>query len=183
MVPLPIKLARFSADHTEKGIHLDWETSMEVNFSHFEVERSGADLNFTILHSVEGKGALQALTSYNFLDHDPNSGRNYYRLKCVDTDGTVAYSHVVTATWSGKKEGIAIYPNPTTGRTISLQQSQDLGFPMRLSIISVLGDVVYEQTVEETETQILLPENINPGMYVARVITPLTEKRISLIVN
>lgn len=183
VVPAPIKLAAFNAEETEKGIRLGWETSMEKSFSHFEIERSGADLNFVTISTVEGKGALEALTSYSFLDHDPHNGRNYYRLKCVDKDGTIEYSYVVTATWGGSKGGIAIYPNPTKGRSISLQQSQDLGFPVRLSIINVLGNIVYEQLVDKAELQILLPESVNPGMYIARVSTPLTEKRISLIVN
>ncbi|MGC3947454.1 MAG: hypothetical protein QM762_23555 [Chryseolinea sp.] len=45
--PLPVKLQYFKVTSVkEQGIALEWATSMEKNFKHFELQRSGSDLQF-----------------------------------------------------------------------------------------------------------------------------------------
>jgi hypothetical protein len=38
--PLPVNLISFQGKATEKGNALNWKTSSETNFSHFEIQRS-----------------------------------------------------------------------------------------------------------------------------------------------
>ncbi|MEP7079741.1 MAG: hypothetical protein ABI784_03380, partial [Ginsengibacter sp.] len=50
--PLPINISRFGALRQASSVFLNWSTENEVNFSHFEVERSGNGNNFTSLGQV-----------------------------------------------------------------------------------------------------------------------------------
>ena len=94
---LPITLISFVATEAGNSIELKWVTAMEKNFSHFELEKSTGNLNFVPIARIEGKGGLEAITSYIYLDTLPQSGKNYYRLKSVDYDLTFEYSPVVVA--------------------------------------------------------------------------------------
>jgi hypothetical protein len=112
---LPVRIVSFVGKNTEKGNELTWKTSSEVNFSHFEVERSVNVEAFEKIGKVEGnKGEV-----YKFIDELKSINQNtqtYYRLKMVDLDGSSAYSKIIFLNTETDKNSIGqIYPNPTTG--------------------------------------------------------------------
>jgi hypothetical protein len=115
--PLPVRLVSFTGKNTEKGNVLNWKTSSEVNFSHFEVERSGDAKKFEKIGKVNGnKGEV-----YEFLDVSSNNALSYYRLKMVDLDGTSAYSKVIALAIEKAKAMVGqFYPNPAFGNEASI---------------------------------------------------------------
>ena len=86
-VTLPISLISFNGSTGLNGNQLKWTTSSEQNNSHFEVLRSGEDKVFYKIGSVEGKGNINSISQYSFLDFSPLKETNYYILKQVDFDG------------------------------------------------------------------------------------------------
>jgi hypothetical protein len=93
--PLPVELIRFTAHPVEEHVRLDWITASETDNDRFEVERSQDGVEFHHVLSVPGQGTTSSTTYYQERDGDPLFGLTYYRLKQVDTDGSVDYSSLV----------------------------------------------------------------------------------------
>jgi hypothetical protein len=101
----PVELTSFTAEQTDDGIMLKWETATEVNNYGFEIERSNLrssdkidyDNNledYTAIGFVQGHGNSNSPKSYDYLDHDYEQDQELilkYRLKQIDTDGTFEY--------------------------------------------------------------------------------------------
>jgi len=108
---LPLELAYFEAERTEKGfVQLNWETLTEEDLSHFVVQRSQDLRNW---EEVDDIYASNAPDMYNLLDDNPFLGESYYRLKSVDFDGTTYLSQVVKV--KPNEGNLIISPNPMTG--------------------------------------------------------------------
>ncbi|HYI77481.1 MAG TPA: hypothetical protein VEW65_07650, partial [Chryseolinea sp.] len=135
---LPITLISFVATDIENYIQLKWVTAMERNFSHFELEKSNGNLNFISIARIDGKGGLEVITSYSYLDSLPQSGKNYYRLKSVDYDHTFEYSSVVVADSKTEKQ-IVVFPNPTVEGSISVRTNFSPQEGDRIEIYNSLG--------------------------------------------
>lgn len=107
---LPIILNSFSALKQSTSVFLNWRTENEVNFSHFEVERSASYNNFSSIGEIASHN-IGSLLNYNWEDKNPLKGINLYRLKMVDRDGKGIYSKVVSIIYN-ERNAITIYPNP-----------------------------------------------------------------------
>ncbi|ODS76857.1 MAG: hypothetical protein ABS46_18855 [Cytophagaceae bacterium SCN 52-12] len=108
---LPVRLVSFAAITEEASVTLTWTTAGEEKFSHFELERSPDGSDWTRITQVPGRQSVERLSvpTYRYIDPDPVPGRNIYRLKMVDTDGTVAYSKLESVFLHLE---VRVYPNP-----------------------------------------------------------------------
>lgn len=111
-IALPIKLTSFQAEINQKQTQLNWQTSSEANFSHFDLLRSADAKGFETIGSIIGKGNETEISNYEFTDTQPLTGLNYYQLKQVDTDGTKTYSKIIAVNFTGENI-IKVYPNPS----------------------------------------------------------------------
>lgn len=111
--PLPVTLVSFTGKAVEETVALKWETTEEVNASHFEVQRSSDARHFEPIGNVAAKGESKIRITYAFTDTSPLPGTNYYRLKQIDQDGTYAFSKTISVT-SNSELRISVYPNPVT---------------------------------------------------------------------
>jgi hypothetical protein len=91
---LPIELSSFEASSLKSAIGLTWSTSSEINFSHFEVQKSNDGLSWQNIGEVSASGNSSEHLLYNFIDYQPFQNKNFYRLKQVDFDNSFAYSKV-----------------------------------------------------------------------------------------
>ncbi len=108
---LPVALTDFRAAPTDKGqVDLTWRTLQETNHDSFEVERSADGRTFHQVGAAAGAGESFTEQAYHFRDETPLAGRNFYRLRQVDLDGSSRYSYVVAAT---PVATFRVYPNPT----------------------------------------------------------------------
>lgn len=109
---VPLELIAFSGESSQNIITLTWKSTNEVDFSHFELERSVNSVDFTTIGHILPQLA-QSYSDYTYDDKGVKPGvQYYYRLKMVDLDGHFAYSGLI-------KEGIdhvffiqSISPNP-----------------------------------------------------------------------
>jgi hypothetical protein len=168
---LPITLISFTAMDVEHSIHLKWVTAMERNFSHFELEKSNGNLNFIPIARIEGKGGLEVITAYNYLDSLPQSGKNYYRLKSVDYDHTFEYSPVVVAHSKTEKQ-IVVFPNPTAEGNISVRTNFSPQEGDRIEIYNSLGLKLQEFNIIEYENVLPFNDTIKQGSYLLRYVSP-----------
>jgi hypothetical protein len=87
---LPVVLSSFTVS-TVRGVNiLNWITESEFNFAFFTVEHSIDGYNWEDVNNVRG-----GRVAYSF-EHLPPQGRNFYRLKAVDLDGSYLHSDIVT---------------------------------------------------------------------------------------
>lgn len=97
-------ILEFSAEpQGEAAVLLTWRTGVEVSLSMFQIQRS---TNGTTFYTIGEKDPTGSYSEYQYLDTNllkQAVKTYYYRLKMIDTSGTVTYSEVcdVTMTFSG----------------------------------------------------------------------------------
>ena len=181
--PLPITLLYFNAQETDHGIVLDWATSMEKNFDHFELERATSDLVFTPISSIPGNGGLDITTHYSFLDTTPTEGKNYYRLKSVDLDNTLEYSTVIVSDWAERSNGIYLYPNPVTDHSFTVNLNDAMSSPATLTVTEARGYVVHTTSLTSSGASVTLPDSLAPGIYFVKISARNGHKTIRIVVD
>lgn len=113
-ISLPVTGLVLNAIKQGKEILLKWETTAEINSSHFIMERSTIIGNlFDSIGIKAAAGNRSTLSKYSLLDLSPAKGMNYYRIKQVDRDGKFVYSSTIAINFEA---GIIVscYPNPTS---------------------------------------------------------------------
>ncbi|MEM9835243.1 MAG: T9SS type A sorting domain-containing protein [Bacteroidota bacterium] len=154
---LPLDLLSFTGEAINQANRLNWTTTNEEDFSHFEVEFSTTGTDWQRVGTVMGNQG----GAYQFV-HDALTG--YYRLTMIDLDGSFTYSKVVyLENFSGANAGeMLVYPNPGTGRfTVDLTKvdfSAVRGGELRL--LDVQGRMVWTGAVADGQVRITvsLPE-------------------------
>jgi len=95
-VALPVEFISHTATMQGGNILIEWSTAMELNNSHFEVQKFIAN-TFVAIATIQGSGTTNAVSNYEYLDTYPLIYNNIYRIKQVDYDGTVGYSYLFRA--------------------------------------------------------------------------------------
>ncbi|MEM9917605.1 MAG: FG-GAP-like repeat-containing protein [Bacteroidota bacterium] len=154
LVFLPVELFSFAFEVVGCEVQLNWATESEVNFSHFLLERSDNGNDFKTLERIDASGGVEQIGAYHYYDKNAN-GRNYYRLKMVDLDGSYEYSSIVYAPTdcSGAYGLMDVYPNPlntaTDGiLTIKLYTSEH---NVRLTLTDLNGQPIRVMTLPVEE--------------------------------
>ncbi|MCE6988449.1 S8 family serine peptidase [Dyadobacter sp. CY323] len=145
---LPVNLISFDAkkkptDGSDNNVILEWTTSSEENFDHFDLEVAiGNEAyrldQFVKFARVSGYGGLKTNSQYTFIDTDPaKSGVRYYRLRMVDRDSTFAFSRVRPVVFDEMAEW-TVYPNPSKGLFFVNYQA-DAGKEVSVNIYDLNG--------------------------------------------
>lgn len=122
---LPVLLADFNAEVLEENVQLSWQTTEELNASHFDIERSDNGTSWTTIGQLKADGNRTTLQEYQYLDRSPLSGINYYRLKTVDLDDSFAYSRMVSARLAEPTETVVVYPTIVESGRVTVRVSGD----------------------------------------------------------
>lgn len=140
---IPVELAGLNASMNKARVVLTWQTLSESNNAAFTVQRRAeGTADFISIGSVDGAGTTRERQSYRFVDENlPFRAESLtYRLKQVDTDGTVEYSRRETVR-RVHPEKIPLHgsvPNPArVSATIRYELPEAL--PVRLSVYDILG--------------------------------------------
>jgi hypothetical protein len=170
---LPVVLDGFTAalnsDHT---VSLYWNTQVEVNFSHFTIQRSADGANWDDIGTVQAKGNSAVRIDYTYTDEQPLTGANYYRLALVNLDNSYTYSDVkVMQAAAATIAKISFFPNPAhdfvnvalAGASIS---------PVTILLTSSSGQLMQEKTaIAGNGAVVSLPiRNLTAGMYFLSVV-------------
>src|SRR5690606_26445811 len=91
--PLPVKLVDVSAVNLGATNRVDWRTAEEADGDRFVIERSADAKVFSALGTADAKGISGS--RYSFVDANPFTGVNYYRIEVLNNDGSRFYSKVV----------------------------------------------------------------------------------------
>lgn len=170
--PLAVNLMYFSAILTEdETAKLSWESLNEVNFSGYEIQHSTDGISFqTIGFALValGKGSGQ----YSFIHSEVMFGKNLYRLKLVDTDGSFRFSNTEIL-YRQAPNAITLYPNPIADGWFNLDMISPSPGKVLLTFSNAAGQNVASFSVENTQGQnrhrMYLP--FSSGMYFLKITT------------
>jgi hypothetical protein len=144
-VSLPVELTSLTANVSGKTVVINWTTATEKNNRGFEIQRSSDKITFATVGFVNGNGTTLELNKYSFADNTVLTGKNYYRLKQMDYNGSYQYSPVVEAeiraisSYSLDQN----YPNPFNPNT-QIKYSLLTNSNVKVTIFNALGESVKE---------------------------------------
>ncbi len=143
---LPVELTSFTGTVADCKVTLKWSTASEVNFSHYEIQRSEDGGRFTKVGNMVSSGAATA-ADYIFIDTKAND-ENYYRLKMVDLDETFEFSDIINLDLDCKKSHtIKVYPNPLADEQLTVElYSESLN--MTLTIRDITGRMMQSYMID-----------------------------------
>jgi hypothetical protein len=173
---LPVELTVFNVVLENDDAHLTWTTASEWNSDYYSVERSEDGLSFNTIASLNASGYSTQPSNYFFFDNhvtELGSGKIYYRLLMVDTDGSFEYSPVRWISLSGLPEPILVFPNPFSTE-LSIKLYADESRNALIIVSDVLGKssrkIPYD--LLEGENFILMNDwkDFMPGIYTLKII-------------
>jgi hypothetical protein len=178
---LPISLLFFKLNSVfPEGIKFDWATASELNFDHFNVQRSVNGKDFETIAEVKGNGTTKVRHDYSFMDKFPMNGTAYYRLQSIDFDGYTETFNVVSVKFEGGKE-VAVYPNPVTNSNLNFQLNFQPLSEILVTVTSVSGVERISELIKPYETNVKLELSLEPGIYVVKM-TSMDFNKVSRIV-
>lgn len=152
-----------SASAINKSVALRWTVGNETNVSSYDVQFSTDAHNFKTIANVLATGITAPLKEYKFVHTTPVNGKNYYRIKMIDKDGTVKYSPVREVEMM--LSDILVYPNPFHNQ-LNVILKETTG-PVKVTVSDVSGRIILQQTFTGAATLNL--NNIAAGMYILHV--------------
>ncbi|MEO5563127.1 MAG: GEVED domain-containing protein [Chitinophagaceae bacterium] len=166
---LPVHFLNVKATRQGSNIKVEWNIAMEENVLKYVVERSGDGRQFSDAGSVYASNQ----SSYSWLDVQPLAGKNYYRIRSVDIDGSVMYSSIVVVDMGKTEPVITIYPTIVENKQFNLRLENVTAGTYILSAVNAGGQQVLSKTVvhgggSSVET-IKLPQSMAAGVYKIRI--------------
>ena len=180
--PLPITLKDFYGMPVKGGVNLKWKTESEKDFDYFEIQRSNDGLEFQVIAKEKGAGTTTTGHSYAYLDANAQ-GKNYYRLKIIDLDGSGSFSKVIVMDVGERPAGVFVYPNPIVNKKFTIEFVDADPAAAEIILMDVLGRNCWRETVKSSLQELELPASITPGIYFLRTFKGFDVRTIKLIIN
>jgi len=173
---LPIELGAFTATPANEGIELNWTTLTEQDNDYMAVERSRDGQHFTEIGRVDGVGNSYQEQQYTFTDRSPATD-NYYRLRQVDTDGTVTYHRIVYQAFQGIVAELKAWPNPVSNQ-LYLQAA---GEQAKITLLDMNGQVLRQWTQQLSSDLPVDVQSLAAGSYLLNVKTENSQEHLRFI--
>ncbi len=169
--PLPVSFSSVKGYKENSQVVVNWKVENELNIQHYEVECSNDGMNFETRSLQTALGNNQSMINYHFIDENPVTGNNFYRIKSVGRDGSINYSRVVKIIYTEGSAGIRVFPNPVLNQTLKLQFSGLASGVYNFMLTNASGQVILRKAIEYTggdaTVEIELPATIKYGSYQA----------------
>jgi hypothetical protein len=173
---LPVKLLSFTGSYRNQATSLNWQTENELNFAHFEIERSSNGAQYATIGEKASTAVNASRQSYQYSDDLSSIAGNvfYYRLKMVDIDGQFKYSNVIMIRKESKSiNGIALNPNPVINGMATVRFTATASKVVSFNVVDMGGKVVLRQQnkVYDGNNSISLNnlDRLQPGVYLLQM--------------
>jgi hypothetical protein len=181
-IMLPADIVSFTARADNQQVRLDWATSWERNAERFVAEGSTDLLTFRRVGEVAAAGTTNQRQQYSLTDETPAPGPNYYRLRQIDRNGSVAYSKIISAIVRPDAPTLLVWPNPADRQQITLQISATNA--PELTVTDMLGRVVTGRLVvgSGSDAAFVPDRPLAAGRYWLRLVTPAGSAGVAVLV-
>jgi len=171
VILLPVEFVEFELTLVDTKIIVHWVTASEFGNSHFEIERCCDGSNWQRIRRIDAResGNRHSVNEYRYVDTDPKSGINYYRIRQVKINGSFDYSQIrLIQVDDNKTEGIDVFPNPATNHiTIQIQENTLL---TGLKILDIHGrSCKLSMTSSSDDGLMINTTNLPGGIYFLRL--------------
>ncbi|MBL6448189.1 T9SS type A sorting domain-containing protein [Fulvivirga sp. 29W222] len=180
--PLPINLLDFTASMANDRVTLYWETSEEINNSHFEIYQGiGSTKSMYKIGEVPKKLKQQEVNYYSYTIENAPCGKLYYQLQSIDLDGKQDPSKIITLKNIRSNCDSKVYPNPITGNYFIYESKSDAS---SLMLTNTSGKTVRKYYIPKSETRktILDTYGIPAGVYFLQISNNETLRTQKLII-
>ncbi|MFK7849289.1 MAG: T9SS type A sorting domain-containing protein [Rhodothermales bacterium] len=187
---IPVELSSFNAVvNNINVVHLNWETSSEINNAGFQVQHRTEDSAFETVGFVEGHGTSTIKHFYIFEVQGLSPGNHYFRLKQIDFDGAFTLSEDLNVFLSLETAYSLSSPfpnpfNPSMSFSLTVAKPQNVS----IDIYNMLGQrvtEVFEGFLHANSPQQfgLDGSTLPSGTYIIKILGDNFEdsRRISLI--
>jgi hypothetical protein len=155
------------------GNLIEWKISCTSASVTFDIQQSNNTRTFTSIGNFSAT-QLRCSQAFDFLDNQPLSGTNYYRLKMTEPDGNVSYSIIVAVVGKNKDfELVALMPTLVNSSTV-LNLSSSLNTKIDIAITDNSGKLVYRQSAlinNGSNTMTLNLSELAAGTYLLNAST------------
>lgn len=164
-VGLPVHFTAFQAKANSCKVDLSWTTAQETGSKYFDVQRSADGIRFESIGSVDAKGDAGRGGEYTFIDENPVSGKNFYRVKQYDEDGKGLATNTQSATINCGATKIDLFPNPTS----AIVNVKGLNGKNTIKVLTISGQEVMKADTE-LETYSMMVNGLASGTYQVQVV-------------
>jgi trimeric autotransporter adhesin len=165
---LTAQLRSFSGEAENRVTKLKWQVIQEIDFSHYEIEKSTDGSTFEKIGEKQSLGLGQDMTYY-FTDPELLSGATYYRLKMIGRNGLYQYSNIVLLSTGDIRFEVRVVNNPIT-EPLKLDFTLPQAGIMTISLYDNYGKKVLTQKLHGTRGfntgKIQGIDNLASGMYI-----------------
>ncbi len=163
---LPVVLSSFNAVKSGKNVKVSWTSEQEINTQGYVLQRKS--LGSTQWETIDSVKATGMANSYHVFDKSPASGNLFYRLKMIDTDGSFAYSAIVSLEAIAPLE-LSVYPSPATS-DLYIRALKPSFSKATISIKNITGQMILEKQVQfNGQSARVDVAMLKPGIYVITI--------------
>lgn len=163
LTTLPVTISSFDVKKMDSKAVLSWVSASTQNASHFDIERSTDGSSFEKIANVTAVENSTSEIAYSWIDNNPSSGKNYYRLKLVDNDGSFKHTKILSLDFNKWEAGIS--PNPVTDvLNIFTSDSRDI----MIYLMDINGKIVLQRKARSGTEKINMG-SYPPGIYHVRI--------------
>lgn len=157
---------------------ISWLAQNQQELEQFQIQKQLKNGDWQVL----GELAATSETQYNYIDKQPLSGTNTYRILSIDANGITQASKVIKTDCTLMNKGLLeVYPNPFQN-DFTLSFTANFATAMPYQISNLLGQQIIEGqlTVQEGQNTISIPTKALPvGVYLLH----LDNKTVKLVKN
>lgn len=170
---LPVSEIRVQASTAHDHIQLNYQVSLQLNISGYEMQRSTDGLHFSTLGQQPVRNESVANASYEWIDEHPATGVNFYRIKVNGPNGSYYFSQIVNASYQAGKASVSAYPNPVTQPELYLNFKNMSGGLYSISLLSASGSRIQLKPIQHSGVngvyRVELPRYLAQGSYYAEI--------------
>jgi hypothetical protein len=168
---IPPNWKKIELSNLNKGVHVYWETLIEVNAHHYNIQRSDDGIQFNNIGTVLANNSA-GNNVYNYNDYAITTGRDYfYRLQLVNNNGAAIFSSTNRISIANSESIIKIYPTVVKpGAVISAAVKQSGTYQITLLHANTTFITTQESKTNNRKISIPLLSGLKPGIYYIRIV-------------
>jgi hypothetical protein len=140
---LPVELLDFAGNYESGMVDLNWSVAGEFGLKNYVLERKSTGKDWMDLAGYAANGNQ---STYLFTDARPMPGPNQYRLRMIEQDGNIQYSHEIEVLVP-ETQRFTVWPNPATDE-LNVEVYDEKGLAGDLVVVDELGQEVLRRHVQ-----------------------------------
>jgi hypothetical protein len=173
-------ITSIKAEKQNRQVLVSWDVSSEAGIQKYEVQRAADGNGFSKIGEVAA-GSGSGAQHYEWIDDNPVTGMNQYRIRLKHADGSTALSKTVTVTLTEEKPEMKIYPNPVQDYQVNIKLTNLAKGKYSVQLIDMKGQLVMVREIEYNggtgSVPLLIDRQNVTGIYYLQ----LSDKKTKLI--